>query len=87
MTISTSQISVGTVATLIAGPDEMPQRVILHNNEASQQVFVGNGDVTTANGLHVDGKEEQVFTLNPGESLYGVCAIGTNSVSVMIQRQ
>ena len=87
MTIATTQVTVGTAVALLAGPDEMPQRVIVHNNESSQQIFVGGSDVTTANGLHIDGKEEQTFTLNPGEALYGVVATGTNAVSVMTQRQ
>lgn len=86
MTIITQQITVGTASVLLAGPDDMAQRVIIHNADSSQQVFIGGSDVTISNGLHVDGKEERELTLNPGEALYGV---SNNSylVSVMIQKQ
>ena len=63
----------------------MSQRVTVHNNESSQQVFIGASDVTTSTGVHLDGKEERQITLNPGEGLWGISA-NTNSVSVMIQK-
>lgn len=85
MTLSTSQISVTTTPTLLCAPDDMSQRVTLHNNESSQQVYIGDSGVTTSTGIHLDGKEERQITLNPGEGLWGVSA-NTNSVSVMIQR-
>lgn len=86
MTISTHHITVGTTAVLLAGPDDSAQRVIIHNTDSAQQVYIGGSDVTISNGLHVDGKEERELTLNPGEALYGV---SNNSyvVSVMIQKQ
>lgn len=87
MTLSTQQITVGTAVTLIAGPDEMAQRIIVHNDESSQQIFIGDSAVSTTTGLHIDGKEEQTFVLNPGEALYAVVSTGTNKVSVMTQRQ
>ena len=85
MTLSTAQISVTTSPTLLCAPDDMSQRVTIHNNEASQQIFIGASDVTTSTGVHLDGKEERQITLNPGEGLWGISA-NTNSVSVMIQR-
>ena len=85
MTLSTAHISVTTSPTLLCAPDDMSQRVTIHNNESSQQVFIGDSDVTTSTGVHLDGKEERQITLNPGEGLWGISA-NTNSVSVMIQR-
>ena len=85
MTMTTAQISVTAAATLLCAPDDMSQRVTVHNNESSQQVFIGDSGVTTSTGVHLDGKEERQITLNPGEGLWGISA-NTNSVSVMIQR-
>ena len=85
MTLTTAQISVTTAATLLYSPDDMSQRVTVHNNEASQQVFLGDSGVTTSTGIHLDGKGERQITLNPGGGLWGIAA-NTNSVSVMIQR-
>ncbi len=86
MTLTTAQFTVGTAAVQIAAPDEMSQRVTVHNNESSQQVFLGNAAVGTATGIHLDGKVERQITLNPGVSL---CAFadGSQSISVMIQTQ
>ena len=85
MTMTTAQISVTTAATLLCAANAMAQRVTIHNNEASQQVFIGDSGVTTSTGIHLDGKEERQTTLNPGEGLWGISA-NTNSVGVMIQR-
>jgi hypothetical protein len=86
VTLTTSQITVGTSAVLLADPDQVAQRVVIHNNDSAQQIFVGNSGVTTSNGFHIDGKEEREFILNPGEALYGV-ASNSYVVSVMIQTQ
>ena len=86
MTIATAQITVGTARVLLAAADDSAQRVTVHNNESAQQVFLGGSDVTTSNGVHLDGKDERQITLNPGESLYGI-ASNSYVVSVMIQKQ
>jgi hypothetical protein len=84
VTIATNHITLGTARAVVAGASQMSQRVTVHNNESAQQVFLGGSDVTTSNGIHLDGKEERSITLNPGEVLYGI-ASGSHSVSVMIQ--
>ena len=86
MTLITRQVILNTTQRLLCDPDTSPQRVIIHNDASSQEIFVGPDGVTTATGLHVDGKEEREFLLYPGESLYGI-ANGASTVSVMIQTQ
>lgn len=86
MTLVTNQVILGTAQTLLCSPSTSPQRVIVHNNEASQEILVGPNGVTSSTGFHVDGKEEREFILFPGESLYGISA-GASSVSIMIQKQ
>ena len=86
MTLTTAQYTLGTAAIQIVAPDDMPQRVTVHNNDSSQQVFIGNATVTTSTGMHLDGKEERQITLNPGESLFGV-STGSHTISVMVQTQ
>jgi len=83
--MTTTQVSVTTTATLLCAANSMSQRVTVHNNENSQQVFIGDSGVTTSTGIHLDGKQERQITLNPGEGLWGVSA-NTNSVGVMIQK-
>jgi hypothetical protein len=86
VTLSTAQYTIGTAVVQIVPPDDMAQRVTIHNNDSSQQVFIGNSGVTTSNGMHLDGKEERQITLNLGESLFAVSA-GSHQISVMIQTQ
>jgi len=86
MTLTTAQYTVGTAAVQIVPPDDMPQRVTVHNNDNAQQVYLGNASVGTATGVHLDGKEERQITLNPGESLFAISA-GSHQISVMIQTQ
>jgi hypothetical protein len=86
MTISTAQYTIGTAIVQIVPPDDMPQRVTIHNDDSSQQIFLGNQTVTTSTGIHLDGKEERSITLNPGETLFAI-ASGNRTISVMIQTQ
>jgi len=83
--MTTAQISVTTSPTLLCAANAMSQRVTVHNNENSQQIFIGDSGVTTSTGIHLDGKEERQIILNPGEGLWGISA-NTSSVGVMIQR-
>jgi hypothetical protein len=86
MTISTAQFTIGTAVKQIVQQATMPQRVTIHNNDSSQQVYIGNINVTTSNGLHLDGKEERQIMLNPGEGLFAV-SDGDRSIGVMVQTQ
>ena len=86
MTISTQQFTVTTARQMIVAAAPSAQRVTVHNNDAAQQVYIGGADVTTSNGLHVDGKEQKEQTLNPADTLYAIAA-GSYAISVMIQKQ
>jgi len=86
VTLSTQQFTVTTARQMIVTGAPSGQRVTVHNNESAQQIFIGGADVTTSNGLHVDGKEQKDLTLNPGESLYAIAA-SSYVISVMIQKQ
>ena len=86
MTLSTQQFTVTTARQMIVTAASSGQRVTVHNNESAQQIFIGGADVTTSNGLHVDGKEQKDLILNPGESLYAIAA-SSYVISVMIQKQ
>lgn len=86
MTLSTQQFTVTTARQMIVTAAPSGQRVTVHNNDSAQQVYIGGADVTTSNGLHVDGKEQKEVTLNPGETLYAIAA-GSYAISVMIQKQ
>jgi hypothetical protein len=72
MTISQNQFTLGTVAELVCPADRNPQRVFLHNQATgtTKLIYIGNKDVTLANGVHIDVGETIQLNLNRGEALY-----------------
>lgn len=74
-------MSVGTTATLIAGPvnDEV-WRITVRNRHASAAVYLGASDVATTTGYQLDASEAVGWDLNHGDSVYGICASGTVTV-------
>jgi len=74
MTILQRHVTVGTAVVEIAGHDNMPHDVHVHNNNTDNAhvLFLGDENVTTSNGLHVDGKQSVVLTLQPEDRLYSV---------------
>ncbi len=68
------QTTLGTAATEIAGSDNMPHDVILHNmtKSSNEYIFYGGPDVSTTNAPHIDPGETIQFTLRPGDRLFAV---------------
>jgi hypothetical protein len=83
MTLSNSQVTLGTVAELVCAADRNPQRVYLHNQETgtSKLIFFGGEGVSASNGIHLDSGESAYLMLNRGEALYAMsnpdaCVLG-----------
>ena len=89
--IISKRVTVGTAATLLVGPSVQYQRVQLLN-AGDEVVRIGGPDVTTnAYGLprlpdnpNVS-RTQFTFTLNPGESIFGLVAANSSEVNVWIQ--
>ena len=88
MAITQSAVAVSSTAVLLAGPDIQPQRVTLHNLESgtNKEVYVGNASVTVMGSVELNPDVFITLTLDPGDSLYAICA-GSTTVGVMIQKQ
>lgn len=87
MPISTENFTLSTSeATQIVGPDNMIQRVSIHNNskEALHYIYVGNSGVTSSNGLHVDPGETLQLEIRPQDDLWAVSAFSSTSVGVLV---
>lgn len=95
MAVKSTRVSVGTSVTPIASipsTDEVPNaragRFLLINNTATASVFLGDDQVTTGAGDHA-GVEWKItlppigIDLEPGETLYGRVASGTQEVHVL----
>lgn len=72
MALSSGTNSVGTTATLIDGNSVMPLRLLVHNNDNTDAVYLGASTVTTTTGLMLDKGIILEIILNPLEELYAV---------------
>jgi len=63
-----------TSATKVVPAATQGQRVLVHNAEHAQsdEVFIGNASVTTANGMHIHSDETLDLTLDPGTDLWAI---------------
>jgi hypothetical protein len=85
MAFYNGQTSVGTAATVIDGVliganGGNPYRLIIHNNDNTDAVYVGGSAVTTSNGLKLDKGVILQLTVSPTDLLY---AVSTKSGHVM----
>jgi hypothetical protein len=85
MAITSGVITVGTAASIIDGTFNSNFRIIIHNNDNTDAVYLGGPDVTTANGLKLDKGIILQLEMNPLESLYAVSAKAGHSISYLKQ--
>ena len=88
MAVSAAAVSVGTTATLLSvtetdyvGGASFAVKV----PSGGATVYVGASGVTTATGFPLAAGDTLQVDVDKGESLYGVVAAGTQSVSVLRQ--
>ena len=72
MAISSGAITVGTVPSIIDGTYNSNFRLMIHNNDNTDAVYLGNSDVSVATGLKLDKGIILQLEMNPLESVYAV---------------
>ena len=85
MAISSGAMSVGTVPSIIDGTFNSNFRIIIHNNDNTDAVYLGGPDVTIANGLKLDKGIIIQLEMNPLESVYAVSTKNGHSISYLKQ--
>jgi hypothetical protein len=80
---TSSQVSVGTTATLLVAANFMDQTVWIHNSGGA--LYIGASNVTTANGYKLDTDDKMELPVGDNEGLYGIVASGTNTVFILKQ--
>ena len=85
MTISSNQITVGTSRVQINGCSTNPSRLHIHNNDNTNDLFLGGSNVTTSNGLRLLKLDSIELSLNAGESVFAISAGGSHAVSWLRQ--
>ena len=77
MAFYSGQTSIGTVATVIDGVliganGGNPYRMMIHNNDNTDAVYVGGSAVTTSTGLKLNKDVILYLTVSPTDLLYAV---------------
>lgn len=79
--ISSGSVIVGVAAVQIDGNSVQPCVIKIRNNDSTKTLFVGNSDVTIANGLPIDKLTTLEFKLPPGEAIHMVSSEAAHNVS------
>lgn len=85
MAISSGQLTIGTTATIIDGTYNSNFRLIVHNNDNTDAVYLGGPDVTIANGLVVQKEQTLQLEMNPLESVFAVSGKTGHTISYLKQ--
>lgn len=85
MSLSTGQLTVGTVATQLDGTSNSNWQIHISNDDNTDTLYIGNGDVSTSNGLRLYKLEKLVLNMNPGETLHVVSTKAGHAMSWMKQ--
>lgn len=86
MPLTQAHYTLGTAtATKVCPADRQTQTVWVHNAEHSQsdEVFIGNSGVTTANGMHIHSDETLKIELDPGTDLWAISDTAGSILHVM----
>lgn len=77
------------VRQLVVPPNVEPQEVCIHNHEhaTSKEIYLGNADVTVANGMHAVATQTSIITLNPGDALYAITPETEAELRIMVVTQ
>ena len=81
MRVSSGTMNVGLTAVQVDGNSVQPCHIHIRNNDSTKALYVGNSNVTVANGLPIDKLTTIEFTLPPGEAIHMVSDSGSHSVS------
>ena len=84
--LTNGRVSVGTVAVPIDGVYEQYARMIIHNDDNTDEVYIGAAGVTTSNGLVLQKLQTIDIGIGPLEQLYAVSGKTGHTISFLRQR-
>jgi len=87
MPITSGKLAVGTAAVAIPETCTMPFRLEIHNDDNSDDLYLGGPGVTTATGMRVNKLEQLQVRLAPLDQVYAVSSKSGHSVSYIAFRQ
>ena len=83
MSLESSVVTIGVTATVIATGKTGVSWVYLHAPTGGNTIYVGNSNVTIANGLELPKGALQEIWLAETDVLYGIVATSTQALMVM----
>lgn len=83
--ISTGQTVVGLTPVVIDGTFNSEFHLTVHNQDNTDTVYLGNADVTIANGLGLEKGQFIQIEMKPGDFLHAVSSKAGHLISWMKQ--
>jgi hypothetical protein len=71
-----------TTRQLIVPVDGSAQEIYFHSESGT--AYLGGSDVTSSNGFKVDNNEKIVFTVHPGDEIYGITSTGSTVAMLLV---
>ena len=90
MAFTSSSVSVGTTAVVLAPADPRRRRLYIHNATGAGTTYIGGSNVTTSNGFDLaSGDRLELAEAHPGDcslrgEIYAVNSSGTNTVRILV---
>lgn len=81
MAITSGSQTIGTTAVAVDGIAASPCVIYIRNNDSTKTLYIGNSDVTTANGLPIDKLSTQNFALPAGAQVHMISSDTGHSIS------
>jgi hypothetical protein len=85
MAITSGVITVGTVPSIIDGTSNSNFRLIVHNNDNTDAVFLGSSDVSISTGLQLLKQQTIQLEMNPLESVFAISDKAGHTISFLKQ--
>lgn len=81
--VESGRIVVGTTPVQVDGVGVSPIRIYIRNESNDKTLYLGNGNVTVANGFGIDKLSVQDFLLFPNQALFMVSETEGHTVSYL----
>ena len=81
MSVSNGSVSVGTAATVIPVSSPNPYELHVHNDDNTDEVFLGGPGVTSTDGLQLSKLESMTLLMRPADRLFAVSTKTGHSLS------
>jgi hypothetical protein len=83
MAILTGQVTATTSAAAIGTSSPNPFTLILHNESATNDIFLGGSGVTSTTGFSLHSNSTISLPMTAGDQLYAITGTGSHLISWM----